>query len=79
MPRIATGNEVKLNVVITSDDNQKIQTYLKLKEERYGKKISKIEASSDVMIFGLENIDIEIQRLSKEIKEINDKIEKLKS
>ena len=69
MPRTANGQEVKLMIVISTEANDKINEYAKIKGRRKSMKVSKIEAASEVMMFGIDNIDPVIERMEKEIED----------
>lgn len=67
MPRTAAGDTAKLMVEISTEENAKINDYLKAKSSRYMRKVSKIEAATDVMRFGIENVETQIESLQEEL------------
>ena len=53
MARIATGESVKINTEISKDDDQIIRDYQIAKTKRFGEKVTKAEACSEVISFGI--------------------------
>ena len=52
MPRIATGESVKINTEISKDDDQIIRDYQIAKSKRFTEKVSKSEATADIIEMG---------------------------
>ena len=73
--RIAKGNSVKVNAEISKDVDQVIKDYQSTKQKRFGEKVSKNDACSDILEMGISEavskMDIwnaEIQDLETQIK-----------
>lgn len=79
MPRHANGESVKVNAEVSKHVDSIIREYQSTKAKRFGKKASKIDASSDILELGIEIAESKIDAWNKEIEDLETKIQNLKN
>lgn len=77
--RIAKGNSVKVNAEISKDDDQIIKDYQATKQKRYGEKVSKNDACSDILAMGVSEAVSKMDIWSAEIQWLEAQVEKFKN
>jgi hypothetical protein len=77
--RIAKGNSVKVNAEIPKDVDQIIKDYQATKAKRFGEKVSKNDACSDILKMGISEAVIKTNIWNAEIKDLETQIENFKN
>ena len=77
--RIAKGNSVKVNAEISKDVDQIIKDYQETKRKRYGEKVSKNDACSDILSMGVSKAVSKMDIWNAEIKDLETQIENFKN
>jgi len=77
--RIAHGDSVKVNAEVSKDVDQIIKEYQSTKAKRFGEKVSKIDACSDILELGIEIAESKIDAWNKEIEDLETQIENFKN
>jgi len=79
MPRPANGDSVKVNAEVSKHVDSIIREYQSTKAKRFGEKVSKNDACSDILELGIEIAESKIDAWSKEIEDLETKIKNLKN
>lgn len=69
MGRVANGNTVKINTEISKKEDNIIRDYQIAKAKRFGEKVTKNEATKDVIEYGTTTAVKKMSDWEKEIKE----------
>ena len=77
--RIAKGNSVKVNAEISKDVDQIIKDYQATKQKRYGEKVSKNDACSDILEMGISEAVSKMDIWNAEIQWLEAQVEKFKN
>mgnify|MGYP003537590491 CR=1 FL=1 len=77
--RIAKGNSVKVNAEIQKDVDQIIKDYQATKQKRFGEKVSKNDACSDILSMGVSEAVSKMNIWNAEIKDLETQIENFKN
>ena len=77
--RIAKGNSVKVNAEISKDVDQVIKDYQSTKQKRFGEKVSKNDACSDILEMGISEAVSKMDIWNAEIKDLETQIENFKN
>ena len=72
--RIAKGNSVKVNAEISKDVDQVIKDYQSTKQKRFGEKVSKNDACSDILEMGISEAVSKMDIWNAEIKDLETQI-----
>ena len=77
--RIAKGNSVKVNAEISKDVDQIIKDYQATKQKRFGEKVSKNDACSDILSMGVSEAVSKMDIWNAEIQWLEAQVEKFKN
>lgn len=77
--RIAKGNSVKVNAEISKDVDQVIKDYQSTKQKRFGEKVSKNDACSDILEMGISEAVSKMDIWNAEIQDLETQIENFKN
>ena len=77
--RIAKGNSVKVNAEISKDVDQVIKDYQSTKQKRFGEKVSKNDACSDILEMGISEAISKMDIWNAEIQDLETQIENFKN
>ena len=77
--RIAKGNSVKVNAEISKDVDQVIKDYQSTKQKRFGEKVSKNDACSDILEMGISEAVSKMDIWNAEIQDLEIQIKNFKN